>query len=187
MDITISSATKGEINMKRIVLLFVSVFIMILATACGGSTPAAIQATTQPATEAPVQPPAATEAPAQPVATDAPATEGNTQVDISLVDNTIESSLTMFQVGVPYSFVITNAGHRAHNFNISTPVSIAGSLNDALATALLAVGKDQLGAGASVTVEYTFPDSAAGANLEFSCLIQKHYQDGMYLAITVTK
>ena len=173
--------------MKRIVLLFVSVITLLVVTACGGSTPAATQATTQPATEAPVQLPAATEAPAQPVATDVPATGSNVQVDITLVDNSIESSLTAFQVGVPYTFVITNTGRRAHNFNISTPVSEAGSLNNALATALLAVSKNQLDAGDSVTVEYTFPDSAAGTNLEFSCLIQRHYQDGMYLAITVTK
>jgi uncharacterized cupredoxin-like copper-binding protein len=38
-----------------------------------------------------------------------------------------------------------------------------------------------------VTVNYTFPDSAVGAQLEFSCLIKRHYDDGMRLAITVTK
>lgn len=173
--------------MRRTVLLFTIAMTMLLATACGGSTPAATQVPTEPTvTEAPVQL-AATEAPIESVATNIPATGSNVQVDITLVDNSIESSLTTFQVGVPYIFVITNGGHRGHNFNISTPVSEAGSLNNALSTALLAVDKNQLGAGASVTVEYTFPDSAAGANLEFSCLIQKHYQDGMLLPITVTK
>jgi len=173
--------------MRRIILFFVIATTMLLATACGGSTPAATQAHTQPATEAPIQPPAATEAPAQPVATDAPAIGGNIQVDITLVDNSIESSLTTFQVGVLYTFVITNAGRHAHNFSISTPVSIAGSLGAAESGALLSVGKDQLSSGGSVTVDYTFPDTAAGANLEFSCLIQRHYQDGMLLPITVTK
>ena len=164
--------------MKRITLLVFMVGIMILVTACGGSAPAATQAPTQPA---------ATEAPAQPAATEAPVSSGApTTVDVTLTDNKIESSLISFQVGVPYTFVITNAGNRGHNFNISTPVSVVGSLQDALKTALLAVDQDQLGAGASVTVEYTFPDSAAGANLEFSCLIRRHYDDGMYLAITVT-
>ncbi len=164
--------------MKRIVLLFVIAVIAVLAAACGGSAPLATQVPAQPVV---------TDAPVEPVATDVPATVNKIQVDITLVDNSIESSLTAFQVGVPYTFVITNAGHRAHNFNISTPVSEAGSLNNALATALLAVDKNQLGVGSSATVEYTFPDSAAGANLEFSCLIQRHYQDGMLLPITVTK
>ena len=171
--------------MKRIALLFIIAGIMVLATACGGSAPAA--------TQAPVQP-AATEAPAQPAATEPPATTesaaspgGATTVNIILADNTIESSLTTFQVGVPYTFVISNAGRHAHNFNINTPVSIAGSLQSAFDTALLAVDQNQLGTGATATVEYTFPASAAGTNLEFSCLIRRHYEDGMLLPITVTK
>jgi uncharacterized cupredoxin-like copper-binding protein len=88
---------------------------------------------------------------------------------------------------VPYTFVITNTGRHAHNFNISTPVSAAGSLDNALATALLKVDQQQLSAGASVTVEYTFLESATEQTLEFSCLIRRHYQDGMFLPITVTK
>jgi len=164
--------------MKRIALFVFMVSMMVLATACGGSTPAATQAPTQPA---------ATEAPAQPPAIESPASSGAaTTVEVTLIDNKIESSLTSFQVGVPYTFVITNAGRHGHNFNISTPVSVVGSLQDALKTALLAVDQDQLGAGASVTVEYTFPASAAGANLEFSCLIRRHYDDGMWLPITIT-
>jgi len=164
--------------MKRIALFVFMVSMMVLVTACGGSAPAATQAPT---------PPAATEAPAQPPAIESPASSGAaTTVEVTLIDNKIESSLTSFQVGVPYTFVITNAGRHGHNFNISTPVSVAGSLQDALKTALLAVDQDQLGAGASVTVEYTFPASAAGANLEFSCLIRRHYDDGMWLPITIT-
>ena len=163
---------KGENSMKRIPLFFVIAFTMLLATACGGSTPTATQAPEQPA---------ATEVPSQPDSSD----EG-TVVNITLADNTIESSLTNFQVGVPYTFIIENAGRHAHNFNISVPVAEAGSLSDALDTALLKVDQNQLSGGASVTVEYTFPDSAADANLEFSCLIRRHYDDGMYLPITVT-
>lgn len=164
--------------MKRSILLFVLVVAALIATACGTSAPVA--------TEAPVQP-AVTEAPAQPAGTEAVVSSGGaTTVEITLDDNTISSSLDTFQVGVPYTFVITNVGRHGHNFNISTPVSIVGSLQDALKTALLAVDQDQLGAGASVTVEFTFPASAAGAQLEFSCLIRRHYEDGMWLPITVT-
>jgi uncharacterized cupredoxin-like copper-binding protein len=165
--------------MKRSALLFVLVIIAIIATACGGSsTPAATQAPAQPA---------ATEAPAQPAASEAAPAPAGTQVDVTLSDNKIASSLTEFKVGVPYTFVITNTGRHGHNFNISTPASQAGSLQNALATALLAVDEDKLGSGASVTVEYTFPDTAAGAQLDFSCLIRRHYEDGMLLPITVTK
>jgi len=171
--------------MKRIVLPFVIVFTMMLVTACGSSAPAATQAP-------PVQP-VVTEAPAQLVATEAPVatetptpSESGTVVTITLADNTIQSSLTEFKTGVPYTFVISNTGRHQHTFDISTPVSIAGSLSAAKSSSLLDVTKSQLSPGASVTVNYTFPASAAGAPLEFSCLIQMHYSDGMKLAITVT-
>jgi len=164
--------------MKRISPFFIVILIMLFATACGSSTPTATQAPAQPA---------ATEAPSQSGATEAPAAGGGTQVKITLADNTIEASQTTFQVGVPYTFVITNSGRHAHNFNINPPVSVAGSLDEALNKALLAVPQEQLGVGATATAEFTFPDSAAGQLMEFSCLIRRHYEDGMHLDITVTK
>ena len=163
--------------MKKITPFCILVLIMFLVTACGSPTPAATQAPTQPA---------ATEPPLQSSPTETSAVGAGTQVDITLADNTIESSMTTFQVGVPYTFVITNAGRRAHNFNINPPVSVAGSLNAALDNALLVVEQQQLGAGASVTVEYTFPESAVSQPLEFSCLIRQHYEDEMFLPITIT-
>ena len=164
--------------MKRILPFFIVVMVIFLA-ACGSSTPTA--------TQAPIQP-AATEAPSQAGATEAPAASGGgTQVTVTLADNTIDASTTTFQVGVPYTFVITNTGRHAHNFNINPPISVAGSLEEALNKALLAVPQEQLGVGATATAEFTFPDSAAGQLLEFSCLIRKHYEDGMHEDITVTK
>src|SRR5215207_6963361 len=130
--------------MKRITVFFIIVLIMLLATACG--SPAS------PATQAPVQP-APTDVPSQPAATEAPVISGiGTQVDVKLADNTIDASMTTFQVGVPYTFVITNTGRRAHNFNINPPVSIAGSLDAALDNALVVVPQEQLAPGQSATV-----------------------------------
>ena len=182
-----------EKKMKRFILLSIIMLVTFLVAACGSPAPAATEA---PATEIPSTQPAATEAPTEPAAaTEAVPTQSSsaetapvgsgTQVDITLADNTIESPVTTFQVGVPYTFVITNTGRHAHNFNINTPVSVTGSLEAALSSALLAVPQAELGPGASVTVEYTFPDSAAGQLLEFSCLIRRHYEDGMLLGITV--
>jgi len=163
--------------MKRITPLSIIMLIMFVAAACGSPAPTATQAPAQPA---------ATEAPAQPAVTEtAPASGSGTQVEITLADNTIDASQTEFQVGVPYTFVITNSGRHAHNFIINPPVSVAGSLEAALNSALLAVPQEQLPVGATVTVEYTFTDSATGQLLEFSCLIRKHYEDGMKLDITV--
>ena len=169
-------------EMKRITPLFIVLLIMFLISACGSATPVATQAPAEPATnEAPTQA-AATEAPG---ATEAPVGSGN-QVDITLADNTIDASMTTFQVGVPYTFVITNTGTHAHNFNINPPVSVAGSLEGAFDSALLAVPQEQLGPGQTATVEFTFPADSAGQLLEFSCLIRRHYDDGMHVDITVT-
>lgn len=177
--------------MKQITPLFIIMLVMFLVAACGSSAPAQTQAPIGPAvTVGPTQS-GATEASATEAATQAGATEvpvtGGTQVDVTLADNTIDTNLTSFQVGVPYTFVITNTGTHAHNFNINPPVSVAGSLEGALNSALLAVPQEQLGPGQTATVEFTFPDTAAGQLLEFSCLIRRHYDDGMKVDITVTQ
>src|SRR5690349_6447424 len=121
--------------MKRISLLFVVIVAAFLVAACGSPT------------QSPEQP-TVTEAPTKAGATEATAVSGN-QVDVTLADNTIDASMTAFQVGVPYTFVITNAGRHAHNFNINPPVSVAGSLEGALDSALLVVPQEQLGVGDS--------------------------------------
>ena len=164
--------------MKRMVLFFSVMLIMFLVSACRGATSTATQSPAQPA---------ATAVSSQSSATEAPAAGSGTQVNVTLADNTIEASQTTFQVGVPYTFVITNSGRHAHNFNINPPISVAGSLDEALNKALLAVPQEQLGIGKTATAEFTFPDSAAGQLLEFSCLIRQHYEDGMHVDITVTK
>ena len=172
--------------MKRIIPLSIIVLIMFIAAACGSPTPAATQAPAQPAaTQAPVQPAATEMAPAESATLETDPAANATQVDITLADNTIDASQTEFQVGVPYTFVIKNTGRRAHNFIINPPVSVAGSLDGALDSALLVLPQEQLGPGASVTIEFTFPDSAAGQLLEFSCLIRRHYDDGMKVDIIV--
>lgn len=161
--------------MKKGIPLFIIVLVMLFVAACGSAA--------STATQLPVQP--ATQASTEPAATEPVPVTGGTQVDITLADNTIDASMTSFQVGVPYTFVITNTGQHAHNFNINPPVPVAGSLEQALNSALLVVPQEQLAPGQTATVEFTFPDTAAGQLLEFSCLIRRHYDDGMRVDITV--
>ncbi len=172
--------------MKRIVFALLIVTALAL-TACGSPAPAA----TEPALvegPPPTEPSAATQPPVQPAATDAPpASTGGNEVVITLADNTIEASQTSFQAGVTYTFVITNNGQRLHNFNINPPIAVAGSLDAALAQALLVVNKEDIEPGETHRVDFTFPASAVGGTLEFSCLIQRHYDTGMILAIAVTQ
>ena len=173
--------------MKRFTLLSIIMLITFLVTACGSPAPAATQAPVEPAsTELPTQPAATEAVPTQSGSVETAPAGSGTQVDITLADNTIDASQLEFQVGVPYTFVITNTGRHAHNFNINPPVSVAGSMEAALDSAMLVVSQEQLGPGASVTVDFTFPQTAAGQLLEFSCLIRRHYDDGMKVDITVT-
>ncbi len=154
--------------MKKIALLSVMIPTFLFLAACGTSA-------------APTQ-----SAPGAGSGAQAAAAGTGTEVDVTLQDNTITSSLTTFKAGVPYRFVVINNGNHLHNFNISTPVAVAGSLDAALSGALLSVTQDKLPIGGGTTVEYTFPASAVGKPLEFSCLIRRHYEDGMKLGITVT-
>ena len=169
--------------MKRYTWFFIVMWVMFLVAACGSPAPT----TQEPAPPVATAQSETTEVSAQPAATEAVPVSGSTRVDVTLADNTIETSLSSFQVGAPYTFVITNAGQHAHNFNINPPVSITGSLQGSFDSALLVVPQEQLGPGQTATVEFTFPDSAAGQLLEFSCLIRRHYDDGMKMDIIVSQ
>jgi hypothetical protein len=66
------------------------------------------------------------------------------QVQVTLTDFKIDSSLTTFSVGVPYHFVVTNKGAVAHEFVIMPPEQGAqGSETQLPSTALAGIlGKD---------------------------------------------
>jgi uncharacterized cupredoxin-like copper-binding protein len=172
--------------MKRLILLALFFTTVLALSACGSPAPTAAAVPSSP-------PPTAGAATDQPVPIEpapataaAPAQAAGKQVTITLADNTVQASLTEFKAGIPYHFVISNTGDHAHDFYITQPVSIAGSNAAAQSAALLAVPRSQLSEGATVIVDFTFPASAVGTQLEFSCLIRRHYDDGMFKAITVT-
>jgi uncharacterized cupredoxin-like copper-binding protein len=98
-------------------------------------------------------------------------------VKITLTEFAIESSVTDFKVGVPYIFIIENAGNAGHEWLVMP----LGETDKTMA--LIAVSRDLLGSGAKATVEYTF---TATAELEMSCHIGRHYQNGMVIPITVS-
>jgi len=107
-------------------------------------------------------------------------------VQVTLTEFGVESSLTDFQVGVPYHFEITNAGSIAHEFMIAPPAEPGTTDMEAIdASALVAIEEDELPVGTTQTVDYTFTDADAQLQLEFSCHIEGHYEAGMKLPITV--
>ncbi len=174
--------------MKRITIYAMLVMGATLLSACGSPAPALEPTAVPPQPSEMAMPTLAVSTQptsAEPAPTTTPETSA-IRVEIKLADNTINSTVTSFKTGVPYTFVISNRGRHEHNFNVAPPVALAGGYAEALAQALLAVDETQIPPGSSLTVEFTFPESAAGAKLEFSCLIRRHYEDGMRQDITVS-
>jgi hypothetical protein len=166
---------------------------LLLMAACGGSTgtaatqvssspastvavhqataaPAAVTAaptaaptdTPIPATAAPVTPEPATPAPAP---TDAPPQfTAPVDVTVTLAEFKIDSSLSVFHVGVPYHFIITNNGKIAHELNVAN------------------LDARSVAPGATVALDLTFPNQAQA---EFACHLPSHYEAGMKLPVTV--
>ena len=107
-------------------------------------------------------------------------------VQVTATDFAFQSSLTTFQVGVPYHFIVKNTGKVEHEFMIVKPIP-AGQMDmeqmDSMA--LAHIEEDDLQPGQTATVDYTFKQAYPEGTLEFSCHLAGHYEAGMKLPITV--
>lgn len=113
--------------------------------------------------------------------------DGSVDVKVTLTDFGIQSSVTKFQVGVPYHFIITNEGQVNHELMIMQP-TMAGSnmtMEEMDAMALAYVEEDELTPGATQRLDYTFTEPAPAGSLELSCHTAGHYEAGMKLPIIV--
>ena len=113
-----------------------------------------------------------------------------TEVNITLKEFGIESSMTDFQIGVPYHFVVTNAGAVEHELMLMPPVAtdsmgMAMNMEDMDKTALAMIPASDLATGATASFDYTFTEAASAGSLEFACHTPGHYEVGMKLPITV--
>jgi len=108
--------------------------------------------------------------------TSAPSAKKPVDVQITLTEFKIESSIMDFAVGTPYHFVITNKGALAHDWMI-TPVGEQDETR-----ALVKVEDTDLQPGTMITRDYTFTQAGA---LEFACHVKGHYEAGMHTPITV--
>lgn len=112
------------------------------------------------------------------------------EVQITLTEFGIQSSLTEFETGVPYKFVVTNTGTVEHEFMIMPPLTeddmgMAMDMGELDEMALAMIPVSELPAGETASIEYTFTDSASTGELEFSCHTPGHYEANMRLPITV--
>lgn len=113
-----------------------------------------------------------------------PAVSGPVQVQVRLSEFKIESSLTTFSKGVPYHFVVTNAGQVPHELYILPPMSDDGmSMEEIDKAALAGISANDLLPGTIKTLDFTFTDAAPPGKLEFACHVPGHYAAGMWAPI----
>lgn len=115
---------------------------------------------------------------------------GKQEVKVRLTEFGIESSLTAFKAGVPYQFVVTNAGLVNHEFMIGHQwapdhMGMGMSMEELDKMTLAMIDESKLTPNATVTIDYTFQEPAPAGNLEFACHTPGHYEAGMQLPITV--
>lgn len=115
--------------------------------------------------------------------------DGSINVEVTLTDFRIESSLNTFEAGKTYRFTVTNNGAIAHEFAIAEPLeggTVHGTDMDSMHGGLiLAVEETDLTPGATVSVDATFSDHIPDKGLEFACHTDGHYEAGMQLPISV--
>ena len=112
------------------------------------------------------------------------------EVKITATEFAFESSVTDFQVGVPYHFVVTNEGLVNHEIMIIPPLTeeqmgMGMDMEELDKMALVMIEEDELTPGKTVTMDYTFTGPAPAGTLEFACHTPNHYEQGMKLPITV--
>jgi len=109
------------------------------------------------------------------------------EVQVKLTEFQITSSLTTFTVGVPYHFIVTNSGTVAHEFQIMPPASGQLTQDQIQKMSLAGLSKDDLPAGATKELDYTFTQAYAQGALELACHLPGHYEAGMHISIVVNK
>jgi hypothetical protein len=101
------------------------------------------------------------------------------QVQVTVSEFAIASSLRTFTPGVPYHLRITNRGLVNHELRI-VPSGVQGGPGE-----ILVADEMTLQPGATQTFDVTFPESATRTGFEFACRLPAHYEFGMHLAVTV--
>jgi uncharacterized cupredoxin-like copper-binding protein len=113
---------------------------------------------------------------------------GNTasakDVQITLTDDKITSSITSFSQNIPYHFTIQNQGIQQHEIMIMPPtMSNNMSMDDMDKMALAHISN--INSGETKSLDYTFTQRYPAGKLELACHMLDHYQKGMYLKIVV--
>jgi hypothetical protein len=97
-----------------------------------------------------------------------PVTPDSHQVNVTITDNSITSSIRTFKTAISYNFVVTNKGHAPHDFIIKERAKgpNPGPLpHDGV---LYVLSSTQLTPGATRSFSYVFPITAPQTNVQFT-------------------
>lgn len=156
-------------------LLFV---LALLLVACAGTTVSQFQRSNATPTF-----------PADPVQNPTPieqtAVAGAVEVQVTLVEFRIYSTVTTFRVGVPYHFVVSNRGTMVHEFMITLDHPDGTSYPSSEQDAHAIIHIEVVNPGTTINLNYTFLPSS-GSRYEMACQMRGHYAAGMHLPLIVT-
>jgi ABC-type transport system substrate-binding protein len=96
---------------------------------------------------------------------------GNTSprsVKVTLTDSTIQPSITTFTVGTPYTFVVTNKGHSAHDFLIRLKEGGGSGSGPQGQTGILFHSNRPVPPGVTESFSYEFQLSALNSHLQLA-------------------
>ncbi len=113
-----------------------------------------------------------------------------TEVRVTVKEFGIESSITEFQTGVPYHFVVTNSGAVNHEIMIMAPLTkdqmgMGMDMGTMDQMALAMIPAEDLPPSTTKSFDLTFSEPAAEGTFEFACHTPGHYEANMKLPIVV--
>ena len=111
-------------------------------------------------------------------------------VQVTLTEFGIKSSVTEFETDVPYRFVVTNSGTVEHEFMIMPPLTqdqmgMHMDMTSLDKMALAMIEAADLQPGDTTSFDFTFTEPSIAGTLEFACHTPGHYEANMKLPIIV--
>ena len=98
------------------------------------------------------------------------------EIVVTMTEFAYEVSDSVFTIGVPYKFVVKNAGRVAHEMAV-----VPHGAKDANGSVVRVRGSEGR-AGSTVTKEHTFTEAG---EFDLACFLPTHYESGMVLPVKV--
>jgi uncharacterized cupredoxin-like copper-binding protein len=109
---------------------------------------------------------------------------GAVTVNVTEVEFAIIPSITVFHVGVPYYFVVTNKGKQTHAFTFVPTYPNGTPMDEYYQYNHMLVGLDTIPPGTTQMINHTFTKADIG-HYEMACRMRGHYMAGMHLTAQV--